>query len=88
MEGGVTILLPLALSKKARKHLIFLQLSEEITMCMANAFQASFKDFLYTRNLKFNSTMSVSTLDLELSLVGATFPCCDTVSMSLLKLVC
>jgi hypothetical protein len=49
MEGGGTILPPLAFSKKARQHLTFLQ---PFAMCTTNAFRVSFKQFFLFTELK------------------------------------
>jgi hypothetical protein len=50
--GGGSILLPFALSKKTREHLMFSEPSDESAMYMAIAFRASLRHFSLLTELK------------------------------------
>jgi hypothetical protein len=62
MGDGGTIFLTLALSKKAREHLMFSQPSNESAMCTAIAFRASPRQFSLLTKLKvqFNHVYVIS----------------------------
>jgi hypothetical protein len=67
---GGTILLSFALSKKAREHLMFSELSDESAMCMAIAFHASLRHFSLLIELKaqFNYDGVISRFGSPLSM--------------------